>query len=592
MILLRIVEFAERQESILPTGYQERFVTKAIELYADGRFRALTPMTGQKRGKREGRMKAEPQESPMRTVAVKPRLFADNVNYALGKSREKDSPEKVAERHKAWLELVKEAAKGIPNVPEVAAISRWVADGGPMSIREHPDLLEDDELTFIVDGKFVTDLPEVRAYWAAQSLEGPTGLCLVTGQVGPVLERMPAKIKGVPDGQTSGTALISVNNAAGESYGLEAALNSPISADAGEKIGNGLNVLLNEERPAPNGTSRRYRYALRVGKAVYLAWCREPGSDNPLWTLEDPDPGHVHMLIETAVKGGRPPEVDREEFFVLSLSANAARIVVRDYHETTLDAVQRNLGKWFQRLRIVGADGQPAKPMGLYRLAASLYRDANKEMPAHVPTALLNAALTGRPIPDFILGLAVKRNLAMQGPFYTTKAKTKAIATSRLALIKAALTTNPEDTSLMQLNTDNPNPAYHCGRMLAVLEAIQRISALPSKLNATLTDRHYGAACASPATVFGNLLKDATSAHLPKLRKNRPGAHYALDQRLQEVAAAVGAEFPKTLTLKDQALFSLGYYHQKAHDNAEARKNRELKELAEADTTQSETTEE
>jgi CRISPR-associated protein Csd1 len=588
LILQRIVEFAERQGSSLPTGYQPRFVTKEIALDAKGGLRDVVALSGETRGKRHGRTRPEPQESPMRTVAVKPRLFADNVNYALGKAREKDKPEKVAERHKAWKALVREAAVALTETLEAGAVLAWVDGGGPGALADDPRIEEDDEMTISVDGKFVTDIEAVRRFWAARGAEGQRAFCLVTGEVTPVVDRMPAPIRGVPDGQMSGTALISVNNVAGESYGLEAALNSPISANAAEKLCNGLNVLLNEEAGTDDRGRRKFRYALRVGKAVYVAWCREQTEWNPLGDMDDPDPEHVRAYIELARKGGLGSKPDAADFYVLSLSANAARIVVRDYHETTLDNVKANLGKWFQRLQIVGTDGQPARPMGVYRLAASLYRDANKEMPAHVPTALLNAALTGRPIPEYILGLGVKRNLAMQGPFYTTKAKTKAIATSRLALIKAVLAPEPEDTTLNQLNTENPNPAYHCGRMLAVLEAIQRV-AIPG-LNATLTDRHYGAACASPATVFGNLLKDATAAHLPKLRKNRPGAHYALDQRLQEVAGSVGAEFPRTLTLKDQALFALGYYHQKAHDTAEARKNKELKELAEAATTQTEDT--
>lgn len=588
MILKRLVEFAERQETVLPAGYQPRFVTKVIHLHPDGRLRNVAPLSGQTRGQRHGLTRPEPQESPMRTVAVKPRLYTDNVNYVLGALREKDSVDKVAERHLEWIALTKEAADAMPRVRAVQAVFEWVRCGGPEALRGDERIEEADELTFAVDGEYVTDLAEVRRFWAGRSTEGPTALCLVTGQTTTVVDRMPAPIKGVPDGQMSGTALISVNNKAGESYGLSAGFNSPISSDVAEKVCNGLNVLLNEEAGLDKSGRRKYKYSLRVGKAVYIAWCRDPGERNILDDMDDPDPAHVQSYIELARFGGVAGKPDASQFYVLALSANAARVVVRDYHETTLDNVKANFGKWFQRLQITGSDGNMTRPVGVYRLAASLYRDA-KEMPAHVPTALLQAALEGRPLPEFILILAVKRNLAMQGPFYTTKAKKKAIDTSRLALIKAGLTTNPEDTTLNQLNTQHPNPAYHCGRMLAVLEAIQRV-AIPG-LNATLTDRHYGAACASPATVFGNLLKDAASAHLPKLRKNRPGAHHALDQRLQEVASSVGDEFPRTLTLKDQALFALGYYHQKAHDTTEARKNKELKELAEATTPETEDTE-
>lgn len=590
MILKRIVEFAEKHAADAPTGYQPRFVTKVVRLDDHGRLRAITALSGERRSGREGITRPEPQESPRRSVNIAARLVADNPEYVLGRVEEGRDPGKVCERHAAWLAMLVKAA-GELDCPALNAVMAWAESGGPSAVRDEPQIQAADDLTFEVGGRFVTDLPEVRAWWANQGKHSARGQCLITGQDGPVTDRMPAPIKGIPGGQMSGTALVSVNNAAGESYGNEAALNSPISPDAAEKLCNGLNMLVNEGSRVKNeqGKERmKYRYSLRVGPVVYLAWGKNDVDD--FWDIFDaPTPEKVHNLLKQPVIGGKVDSPEEDDFYVMALSANAARIIVRDHHETTLTKVKHNIGKWFQRLELISSDGEPLRPVGIYRLAASLYRDANKEMPAHVPTDLLNAALHGRPLPDYLLGLAVKRNLAMQGPFGLTKAKTKTTSTSRLALIKATLTSNPEDTSLNQLNPGQPNPAYHCGRMLAVLESIQRI-AIPG-LNATLVDRNYGAACASPASIFGHLLKDATSAHLPKLRKNRPGAYVALDKRLQEITLAVGENFPKTLTLKDQGLFSLGYYHQRAWDLAEAKKNKELKELADAESAQEETAE-
>ncbi len=564
MILRRIVEFAERQTTALPSGYQRRFVTKVIELDPTGRLINIVPLSGDLQGKRHGMRRPEPQESPMRTVAVIPRLFADNVNYVLGRAREKDKPEQIKKRHQAWIDLVNEAGSALPDVPEVQAVVAWIATDGPGICREDERIELDDEITISVNGRFVTDIPEVRRFWATRGDQSQQGLCLVTGQVTSVVDRMPAPIKGVPDGQMSGTALISVNNAAGESYGLEAALNSPISTDAAEKICNGLNDLLNTEAGIDEKGRRKYQHSLRVGKTVFVAWSRELTNRNLLDDLDSPDPAHVQSLIELVSKGGRKAYFpEPSDFFVLSLSANAARIVVRDYHETTLARVEENLGRWFQRLQMMSLDGDSTKPVGIYRLAASLYRDANKEMPAHVPTALMTAALSGRLIPDYILGLAVKRNLAMQGP-YAEFNRQRYLSMERLALIKAILE-QKENLNLSALNPNHPDSAYHCGRLLAVLEQIQR-SAL-GDINATIVDRYYGAACSSPGTILGNLVNDSQS-HLAKLRKGA-GDGWA-QNKLAEVLEAIGDEFPKTLPLTRQGLFALGFYHQKAHDRAAA----------------------
>lgn len=129
---------------------------------------------------------------------------------------------------------------------------------------------------------------------------------------------------------------------------------------------------------------------------------------------------------------------------------------------------------------------------------------------------------------------------------------------------------------MVQLQPTHPEPAYHCGRLLAVLESIQR-GAL-GDINATIVDRFYGTASTAPASVFGRLVRGA-QPHLSKLRRDRPGAGHALQERLEEVLAALPA-FPHTLDLKQQGIFALGYYHQRAHDRAEARARKAQKETA------------
>lgn len=60
---------------------------------------------------------------------------------------------------------------------------------------------------------------------------------------------------------------------------------------------------------------------------------------------------------------------------------------------------------------------------------------------------------------------------------------------------------------MVQLDPDNPNSAYRCGRLLAVLEAVQRL-AIPG-IKATVVDRFFGTASSAPASVFGRLVRGA-----------------------------------------------------------------------------------
>jgi len=121
-----------------------------------------------------------------------------------------------------------------------------------------------------------------------------------------------------------------------------------------------------------------------------------------------------------------------------------------------------------------------------------------------------------------------------------------------------------EDT-MTQLDTGHTNPAYLCGRLFAILEEAQ-LAALPGA-KATIVDRFYGTASSAPASVFCRLLR-GVQPHLAKLQRDQPGVYLALQTRLEDVQAGLSG-FPRILTLEEQGLFALGYYHQRAYDRAQ-----------------------
>ena len=108
----------------------------------------------------------------------------------------------------------------------------------------------------------------------------------------------------------------------------------------------------------------------------------------------------------------------------------------------------------------------------------------------------------------------------------------------------------------MSLDTERPDAAYRLGRLFAALEKTQK-DALGEGVNATIRDRFYGSASATPASVFPRLLR-TYQHHLAKLE----GGHRVHREKLvQEILAPV-RDFPGHLALPDQGLFALGYYHQ------------------------------
>ncbi len=237
----------------------------------------------------------------------------------------------------------------------------------------------------------------------------------------------------------------------------------------------------------------------------------------------------------------------------------------------TVGEVKGHLLTWFSRQRIVGPYGEEPQPLGLYALAAATVRDAQRELAPPTPRSLLRSALTGAPLPPGLLYQAVRRNRAEQG-----------ITRPRAALIKLVLSHSPtsKEDSMVQLDQDNPSPAYRCGRLLAVLEQIQH-QAIPSA-GQTIVDRFFGTASSAPASVFARLIRGA-QPHLGKLERDRRGAYVALQRRMEDILAGLPSSgFPRTLTLVDQGVFALGYYHQRAFDRAQAKEASERRKAGAA----------
>jgi CRISPR-associated protein Csd1 len=110
----------------------------------------------------------------------------------------------------------------------------------------------------------------------------------------------------------------------------------------------------------------------------------------------------------------------------------------------------------------------------------------------------------------------------------------------------------------VSLDKDFPDPAYQLGRLFAAVETAQRMAL--GRVNATIRDRYFGAASATPASVFPLLLRGAQH-HLGKLRKDRKGGW--LEREIEEITDHLRPELPRSLAMERQGRFVIGYYHQR-----------------------------
>jgi CRISPR-associated protein Csd1 len=314
--------------------------------------------------------------------------------------------------------------------------------------------------------------------------------------------------------------------------------------------------------------------SLRLGKsAVFTFWTREQANFNLLALFNDPQPEAVKALLESP-RTAKTIEVEDTAFYATVLSGSGGRAVVRDWMDTTVGKVQENLRRWFQRQRIVDPYGEEPRPLGIVPLAGATVREL-RDLPPTLLPLLLRAALLGKPLPPDLLATAIGRcKVGTKGKINRREHVTRAQA----ALIKLCLlgTNGYKEDSMQQLARETPAAAYQCGRLMAVLERAQE-AAIPG-INSTIVDRFFGTASTAPASVFSRLVRGA-QPHLAKLRRDNPGAYGAIQRELEETVAEI-RRFPKVLTLEQQGLFALGYYHQRAASRAQARAASERRKVA------------
>ena len=576
MLLSKLKAYADERmmEEQPPPLYASTPVAWIVVLNANGQ--PLTPQPISRidpsttRGKRGLDMDAPEVQ---RAAGIRPLLLADNGEYTFGRARDPAKQERVNQAHVAYRELLGRCAVETEE-PAVLAVRRFYEHGGVDQLDLGEEWDYGLKVTFEVnldDGSRCRpiDLPAVQDFWLSVNTpdSDTSDQCLVCGEHKPVLDRLQAKIKGIRGGQSSGTSIISANSKAFESYGLEASRIAPTCRECGEAFTRGLNRLLADERSS-----------IAVGGATFVFWAKrqQVGFDFGNF-MREPDAAQVRALLESMRKGRRAEVEDETAFYAASLSASGGRAVVRDWMDTTVGDVAGNVATWFKLQKIIDPRNEDPKglasprPLSLFQLAASTVRDARRDLPVATPRALVHTALTGTPLPLDLAYQAVRRCRAEQG-----------VTRPRAALIKLVLLSRDRETQqskenyMVALEPEHPSTAYHCGRLLAVIEDVQR-AALPG-VNATIVDRYYGAASSTPAVVFGALLRGA-QPHLAKLERDRRGAYVNLQRRLEEVVGQI-SDWPTTLALKDQALFSLGYYHQRAHERAEAAARREARDNA------------
>lgn len=583
MILSALNSYYQRllddpDSGIATPGYSPEKIAYAIVLAEDGRVLDVHDLRDLSGKKPIPRLLDVPQPEK-RTAAIKSNFLWDKTSYALGIST---SSKRSAQEHEAFRQLHRQALNGSDDAglkALLAFLDDWTSsqfDENPAFVR-YGEAMLDTNIVFRLESEerqYLHQRAAARAAWErlqGDSADTGRGMCLVTGNQA-ALARLHPAIKGVNGAQSAGASIVSFNLDAFSSYGKRQGENAPVSKQAAFAYTTALNHLL---RRGPHHNQR-----LQIGDTTVVFWAQAANKRSAedaesvlaaffgVQESDDQATQRLHDVLEQ-IRQARPLRDlaghldDDTHIFVLGLAPNAARLSIRFWETQTLSVFAQRLADHYHDLELKPSHWRrPPTPSFLALQTAPAYGGKPKaeDVSPLLAGELTRAILTGTRYPYSMLSAIIMRFRAdgQISPWRVALCKGVLTRTARLDRNQGKPSNQGEPP--VSLDSDYTDTGYLLGRLFSTLENVQR-AALGDKLNATIRDRYYGAASATPASVFPVLLRNAQN-HLSKLRKEKPGLAVTLEKELGRIIDRLDLAFPRSLRIETQGSFAIGYYHQ------------------------------
>lgn len=562
--LTRLFEDLVERGEIARPGWSPAKISFALCIDENGALTQVVPQMIEKTvGKKtvlQPRIMTLPTVGTRAGKVTKAGFLWDNASYILGIDDAKYF-ERAAERFESCKELHHKLLDGVQDTT-AQAILAFLDSWDPCLSREHPlltehmdELLKGGNLVFRVNSIFAQDVQQISQVWDryyGETSDGMPAQCLITGKQD-VPEPTHPLIKGVVGAQSSGAALVSFNAPAFCSYGKEQNNNAPVGRYAAFAYTAALNHLLAERENVH-----------RIGDTTVVCWTEgaDPEynefsncflfGDAPPARLTDAD---LHSVVDKLAKGlpcdELPLDLSRR-FYILGLAPNAARLSVRFFYNSSFGELMRNVAAHHKRMEITGSKA-PIMPLWAL-LKETVNRNTTDKAPSPVLAgAVARAIFTGTAYPAALLEATMLRIRAERN-----------ITPGRAAILKAYYLKNtndlcPKEVLTVGLNENSTNIPYTLGRLFAVYEELQE-KANPG-INATIKDKFFNSASATPAVIFP-ILDDLAQKHLRKLTV---GQKIYFDCQIGALKSVLGETNPTRLSLPERGSFNLGYYHQKEY---------------------------
>lgn len=540
-------------------GYAVTPVNACIVLDEDGNVVECASLQDQD-GKNKRPMRLLVPQPPKRSGSKpEPAFLCENAGFLFGIHEKKDGAAyrfaASRERHAAILADVDDAgAKAVLGFFAKRTPGSFIYDGVDTSALE-----TGGNIVFRLRGQtqYVHERPAVKRAWERfcqnRSGDAEIGQCLITGQTGPVAKLHP-NFSGFGQDKPS---IVTFNQNAFESHRKKQGANAPVSETAAFQYGTALNMLLADRNHYVTlGDQKIVFWAERdaIEEENLLAMLFDGQSmQEPETTLDATENMRIRGKLLSLITGRKPDELGLDsdvKIYVLGLSSNKTRLVIRFFHRDSFGDLIAHMRQHFEDMELI--DARPRYP-SLYRIL--IETAVGHEMTNVAPnlgSSLMRSILNGRPYPQSLYMGVIRRIRAEAN-------EGNAANSVRVGVIKASLNRldrrngNEKEQRTMALDVTRTEEAYLLGRLFAALEKTQR-DALGRDINASIVDKYLNSAMASPQTVFPTLLK-LSEKHIAKVD------NYYMKQVITELVSQID-HFSPALNARAQGEFLLGYYHQ------------------------------
>lgn len=603
MILQALYDLANREELVPDPDFEIKPVSWLIRVGVEGLLLgSVLPL--------DNVPKIVPKRLTSRSGKNPPaEFFVDNPLYVFGKSipQKKYGKAQCKKRQRLFAAKVMLCAQKTKD-PAAKAVAIFLKNLNRETLKlELPSDLKSNHLiafSFQAEETFVHERTKVAAYWrefrSASINQSEKAVCLITGREGSPAKKHK-KLKNVPQKKMSDIALSPCNQKAFMSYGWEEFENATISEEASDLAMTALNRLLHPNPPDPhdpNQTLPRQNTRLSTDTVVCY-WTRKNNAFAGAFGIGievdeekvQAKPAHIAEMYKSLWKG-RPYKLEQtDEFYSLVLSGGQGRATVRDWIETNTQYVSDSLAVYFRDIKIVRrcppskAKGRHPENFPLPLLLESIADPAEQRknaIPAAIGAQTYRASIDHNclfPLNAFhraILRYRAELRTESEGGLDGWNAQNRNDA--RSAIIKGYLNRKWRNEKKSQEVKEKMNPicsdkGYLLGQLMAVLEKLQA-EAL-GNVNASIVDRYFAGASASPRSVFGNLLRNARH-HASKAKDDvgKRGTVFNLEKLIDQLCsqfeislqdtidpkATYNNGFPAHLPHEQQGMFVLGYH--------------------------------